>query len=201
MPPANLFSFRGDCLLLHLLPWRKENRWFQTRPCGYASGKQQENHGLKIIIDHSLVDEMAQKSFKLAWIYCFRLHDFAGDCIIWWRNATKVPDPDLCRWIFFQWWPKRNKNVFGAMVCWLWSNRIVMNAWNSTVRDVKMEDHIIIHSDQWSKWLFFVRSAFGHGDGGACRDAPAIRSVKAFRAQPADTSKTLIGYLRIVSNL
>jgi hypothetical protein len=91
--------------------------------------------------------------------------------------------------------------VFGAMVCWLWSNRIVMNAWNSTVRDVKMEDHIIIHSDQWSKWLFFVRSAFGHGDGGACRDAPAIRSVKAFRAQPADTSKTLIGYLRIVSNL
>ena len=30
---------------------------------------------------------------------------------------------------------------------------------------------------------------------------PAIRSVKAFRAQPADTSKTLIGYLRIVSNL
>lgn len=147
MPPANLFSFRGDCLLLHLLPWRKENRWFQTRQCGYASGKQQENHGLKIIIDHSLVDEMAQKSFKLAWIYCFRLHDFAVDCITWWRNATKVPDPDLCRWIFSQWCPERNKNVFGAMVCWLWSNRIVMNAWNSTVRDVKMEDHII-HSDR-----------------------------------------------------
>jgi hypothetical protein len=37
-----------------------------------------------------------------------------------------------------------------------------------------MEDHII-HSDQND---YYLSAAFRTGDGGACRDAPAIKSVK-----------------------